>query len=373
LSSTTNPTVRSDAIGTVRVVDAASWAPSDWDELAVRTTMGEAFQSHAWGELKRSLGWTPLRYSLHLDGVPIAVVSIQERSLLGRRGGPLGRYAIHYAPRGPVLLRTTPEAVAAALAGLLQIASAHHSVALTIDPAWEEGSEAAMALGRAGFRSARREIQVSRTAMVVPLEPTEEAQHALLADSTARNINKARRAGVTTEQIDWTDTASAEAALEEFFDMHAATGRREGFLVRDRTYELEQWRRLGESGLAGLWLASYGGRLRNGALVLHCGKLLVSYAAGSSDDADLRKTRANHLLQWDIIRWAAGAGFSGYDLGGVDTHSAPGFPEDESHPLWNLYQFKRSFGARPVLRIRAHEYARNVLLGTAWQLARRLR
>jgi len=338
--------------------------------------MGEAFQSHAWGELKRGLGWTPLRYVIEFEATPIAVVSVQERAGLGRRGGPLGRYRIHYAPRGPVLLdssRDAAQAAEAALEGLRSIARARRSVAFTIDPAWEEGSGLATALGRAGFRPARREIQVSRTAMVVPLEATDDAQHALLADSTARNINKARRAGVTSELVDLTDSAAREAALEEFFDMHAATGRREGFLVRDRAYELEQWRRLGKSGVASLWFARHEGRRCNGALVLHCGKIAASYAAGSADDADLHKTRANHLLQWETIRWAAGVGFTGYDLGGVDAHSSPGLPVDESHPLWNLYQFKRSFGARPVLRVRAHEYVPNALLGSAWQLARRFR
>jgi lipid II:glycine glycyltransferase (peptidoglycan interpeptide bridge formation enzyme) len=108
-------------------------------------------------------------------------------------------------------------------------------------------------------------------------------------------------------------------------------------------------------------------------LALHCGRVLVSYAAGSRDDADLRTTRANHLLQWLIMRWAAGAGFSGYDLGGVDTRAAPGFPADESHPLWNLYQFKQGFGAIGLLRVRAHEYSAHAILGVAWRVGRRLR
>ena len=71
--------------------------------------------------------------------------------------------------------------------------------------------------------------------------------------------------GVSTERIDLTSPAVREAALAEFFDMHAATGRREGFLVRDREYELNQWRGLGEAGLASLWFASAEGRRRSGA------------------------------------------------------------------------------------------------------------
>jgi lipid II:glycine glycyltransferase (peptidoglycan interpeptide bridge formation enzyme) len=261
----------------------------------------------------------------------------------------------------------------AALEGLRLIAGAHHALSLTIDPAWEEGSDLAGALRGSGFRPAAREIQVSRTAMVVPLEATDAAQHALLGDSTARNINKARRAGVTAERVEAADPGRLAASLDEFYEMHAATGRREGFLVRDRDYELRQWRLLCTSSVASLWFARVEGRRSNGVLLLHCGRLVVSYAAGSPDDADLRKTRANHLLQWEIARWAASAGFTGYDLGGVDTQAAPGFPADDSDPLWNLYQFKAGFGARDVMHVAAHEYAPNRLMGRAWRLVRRFR
>jgi lipid II:glycine glycyltransferase (peptidoglycan interpeptide bridge formation enzyme) len=368
-----SPPVLLDQSRSLRVIDATAWEASSWDDLAVRSAMGEAFQSHAWGELKRSLGWTPMRYVIEAQGRRVAVAYVQDRPLTGRLPGPLRGIKVAYCPRGPILLNPSPEATLAALHGLRLIARRRHAVALTIDPTWEEGSDLAAALRGGGFQPARREIQVSRTAMVIPLQPTDDAQHALLGDSVARNINKARRAGVTTERVDLTAPAQHAAPLEEFFEMHAATGRREGFLVRDRAYELQQWRLLGESGVASLWFAAVDGRRRNGVLLLQCGRLLVSFAAGAPDDADLGKTRANHLLQWDIIRWAAGAGFTGYDLGGVDTQSLPGVPQDESHPLWNLYQFKRGFGAQPVLHVRAHEYASSAALGAAWRLARSLR
>ena len=108
--------------------------------------------------------------------------------------GPL-RLRVHYAPRGPILLEATPEAARAALGALEGIARARHSLALTIDPTWREDGDLAATLPGSGFRPAAREVQVSRTAMVIPLRADEDEQHALLDDSTATNINKARRAG----------------------------------------------------------------------------------------------------------------------------------------------------------------------------------
>lgn len=357
----------------VRVVDATDWAEAAWDAIAARSPRGEAFQSHAWGELKRGLGWEPRRYVVEAGGERVAAVFVQERPAARRLPSAAGRLTILYAPRGPILLRDGRDAAALALTGLRRIARVRHAIALTIDPAWTVESVEAEELARAGFRPAVREIQVSRTAMVVPLHANEAAQHAELSDSTARNVNKARRLGTTAERIDLSDPVTRDAALDVFYDMHLATGHREGFLVRDRAYELDQWRRLSASGLASLWFAVAGERRRTGVLLLHCGRLLVSFAAGSPDDADLRGTRANHLLQWEILRWAAGAGFEGYDLGGVDNQAHPGFPSDESHPLWNLYQFKKGFGGREELRVAAHEFTPRPLLGSAWRLARRWR
>jgi lipid II:glycine glycyltransferase (peptidoglycan interpeptide bridge formation enzyme) len=360
------------ASGMPRVVDASGWPAADWNALTARSPLGDAFQSYEWGEVKRGLGWTPLRYAIELDGRRVAVVFIQERPILRRMPWPL-RLRLHYAPRGPILLEATSEAARAALGALAGIARARHSLALTIDPTWPEDGVLAATMPGSGFRPAAREVQVSRTAMVIPLHADEDEQHALLDDSTATNINKARRAGVSTERIDLTSPAVRGEALAEFFDMHAATGRREGFLVRDREYELNQWRGLGEAGLASLWFASADGRRRSGLLLLHCGRNVVLFAAGSPDDADLRKNRANHLLHWSIMRWAATAGFGGYDLGGVDTHAFPGLPKDSSHPLWNLYEFKRRLGAVGEVRVRAHEYAPSAGLGALWRLARRFR
>jgi peptidoglycan pentaglycine glycine transferase (the first glycine) len=358
----------------VSVLDASGWTPRAWDDLAVRNPNGDALQSHAWGELKRTTGWTPLRFVIESGGRRVAVVSIQERPLM-RRVPLLGRrYRILYAPRGPVLLDDDAGVADAsiALVGLREIARVRHAVALTIDPTWAEASPAAGALGGSGFRAAAREVQVSRTAMIVPLAASEAAQRQSLGHTIYQDLDKAEAAGVATERVAMDDAESREAALAEFYEMHAATGRREGFIVRDRAYELRQWRSLGESGIADLWFAGTG-RRDTGALLLHCGRNLVYFAAGSRDDADLRRTRANHLLQWRIIRWAAANGFSGYDMGGVDTQAHPGIPADESHPLWNLFLFKRRFGGRPFVRVRAHETSANPLLGAAWRVIRRYR
>jgi len=361
--------------------DATGWQPEEWDRLAVRSPAGHAFQSHAWGELKRPLGWTPRRFVVELGGEPVAAVSLQERILAPRLPGPLGGHRYLYAPRGPVLLRAAPEAARAALAGLVMLAASLRAAVVTIDPAWRADGPFAAELRRAGFRPAARDVQVSRTATVVPLFADEAEQHRLVRKSTANLINRARREGATAERVELMSAPGdppgardeRQAALEEMHDLLSAAARREGIVLRDRDYQLAQWRALGEAGIASLWFGRVGEQRWTGSVLLRCGAILHQYQAGSADDADLRAVPANHLLQWEILRWAVAAGFTGYDLGGVDAPAARGLPRDERHPLWNLYVFKRGFGAQGVEYVRAHEYAPNPLVRVAWRVARLLR
>ncbi len=371
-----------DGILPADVVDATDWPAPAWDELAVRSPGGHAFQSHAWGALKAEGGWRIRRLAIRAAGSSdgwLGVVSLQERRV--------GRWSILYAPRGPILLGDTDRSAPTLLRALVDLARRRRALALTVDPLWEDGGPAAAALASAGFRPSPRPIQVSRTAMLVPLAADEREQHRLLRKSTANLINRARRAGVTVELVPL-DTAEAgsstlanlstlggplEAALARMWDLLAATARREGIVLRAREYQIAQWRSLLAAGHARLWFAGPDGRRDVGAVVLRCGDRLHLYQAGSADDARLAETNANHLLQWSILRWAAEAGFRAYDLGGVDTPRAPGIPEGPEHPLWNLYLFKRGFGARPVSFVAAQEVSSSPWLGALWRLVRRLR
>jgi peptidoglycan pentaglycine glycine transferase (the first glycine) len=362
------------------IVDASDWPADRWDQLAVSSAAGHAFQSHAWGELKRPLGWTPRRFLVESEGAPLAAISFQQRPLSRRLPGPFAQRTLLYAPRGPVLLRESDQraqaaTAAAALAGVIGAAASLRAALVTLDPAWPVGGPMASALPGSGFAPAAREIQVSRTAMIVPLLEDEEAQHRLVRKSTANLINRARREGASAERVDLAagHGDARDRALAEMHELLLATARREGIVLRDREYQLAQWRALGEAGVATLWFAVVDGRRWAGSVLLRCGRTLVQYQAGSADDADMRRIPANHLLQWEILRWAAGNGYDGYDLCGVDTRGARGLPRDERHPLWNLAVFTRGFGAEGVEYVPAHDRASNRLVGMLWRLARRWR
>jgi lipid II:glycine glycyltransferase (peptidoglycan interpeptide bridge formation enzyme) len=260
-----------------------------------------------------------------------------------------------------------------ALRALRDLARQRGAALIVVDPIWVDDAGVQRTFRVAGFRPEVRQVQVSRTGMVLPLDADEAAQHARIGDSVARNINRARKKGVVTHRVDATSSPSErDAAVETFDTILEATARRHGLSLRGREYRLRASRALLDAGVATLWFARADGRDVAVTSVHHCGARLVSFQAGEPDTEKRNRLPANHLLQWDIIRWATGAGFREYDLGGVDTADAPGIPRDEGHPLWGLYQFKLQWGARPVVYAGAHgaapSFVRGAIVRGAWRL-----
>lgn len=247
-----------------------------------------------------------------------------------------------------------------------------------MDPAWEAGTALEIGLLGAGFTGAAwRQIQVSRTGMLLPLDPDEAVQKARINENTRRNVEKARKAGVEIVRVDRdSDPAMLTEVLAVAYRMLVETGLRTGFTPRPEAYHFGRLARAHRGGRREPRALRLDGRDIAHTLVHHSGSRAILFQAGEGD-AEQKRVPGNFLLQWTIIRWAAEAGFTTYDLGGVDTHTALGLPVDETHPLWNLYRFKLQWGARPVTFVGAHELAPSRLLGgalrTAWRLGDRRR
>lgn len=103
--------------------------------------------------------------------------------------------------------------------------------------------------------------------------------------------------------------------LDDFYKVYSETGERQGFSIRPKEY------------LAG-FLAAFPAAARlymcyapSGEPI--CGGLAVNYAGKtahvcscSSDDHELRRSRATYLLQWEMMKWALSTGCRIYDMRG---------------------------------------------------------
>ncbi len=329
-----------------------------WNEFVAGHPTGDFMQAWEWGELKARTGWEPLRVALQEDGEIIAGLQILKRPLPGGR-------SLFYAPRGPLVSLAAPERLGQLLTEVRALARAHRALALKIDPALPQPNEAFVReLKKWGARpapvfSAFGGIQ-PRYVMKVNLEPDLEALMASFHPKWRYNIRLAERKGVSIRQGTREDIAAFYEVLQE-------TARRDGFGVRARSYFYDLWDIVLSAGLGALFLGYLGEELLCGAIALALGKQCW-YVYGASSNRH-RNAMPNHLLQWEMMKWAKRRGCTIYDMRGV----APEKEGAAAGRLQGLNRFKRGFGAEYVEYIGEFDLVFSPLWYWAYNTAQRVR
>jgi len=374
----------------MRDVDAALW--DCW--LGQSPGGGHALQTYAWGEVKRTQGWTPVRLALK-DGDRVVGVA----QMLVRDVGATG--AIAYCPKGPWIDWSQADHARIMLGGMEGYARRRGAFILKVEsellsgpgqplrvpPSVEEPlghlitaarrlrhgpgarhglaaptpreddkrvaeARAAILSARAaqahsahgpgrvvfterGYVKARWDPQF-RTTMVVDLDRPPEEMLARMKSKWRYNVNVARRKGVTVEQDD------SPAARRALYDMYLRTARRDGFVPRRKAYVDNAWDTMIDAGHAHIFFACHHGRPLAGLLAFTFGQK-VWYQVGASE-TEGRNVMPAHLLQFHVMQWAWERGKTSYDL--VAIPNAETISARDS--LWGLYVFKAGFGGRPV-------------------------
>jgi len=301
-----------------------------YDDFVADGPRGHALQSWEWGEVKRATGWVPYRVLVEDGGRPRAAVSILSRRL------PIPGKSVLYAPRGPVVDPLDDEALDALVEGAREVASRTGGILVKVDPAWDEGDrEARGALERRGFLLVNAAVNFEgvqpRFVFRLRIDRPEDELLRAMASKTRYNIRLASRRGVRVRPAERRD-------LPAFYDLLLVTARRDGFTVRSRSYFETIWDHMVERGLARFFLAEHEGALIAASLAFRFGPT-VWYMYGASANRH-RNLMPNHLLQWEMIRWARSLGCTLYDFRGVSGDTDP------ENPLYGLYRFKKGFGGR---------------------------
>lgn len=292
-------------------------------------------QMWEWGELKARTGWEPLRVAVERDGRFAATAQVLKRSVPG-----LGK-SLFYSPGGPLLAPDTDRAVFTELISELDVlAATHGAMALKVDPAVLAGDgQYASMLSEAGFRPAEIAEEgfggtQPRYVMQVNLRPAEEELLAGFKPKWRYNIGLAERKGVRVR------AAASPEDVVGFYDVLTETAERDGFKVRALSYFRDIYELFVAPGHGALFLADVGDELVAGAITLACGPR-AWYVYGASSNAH-RNKMPNHLMQWEMMRWAKARGCEVYDMRGVAR------ADDTDNPLQGLNRFKEGFGAQYV-------------------------
>lgn len=169
-----------------------------------------------------------------------------------------------------------------------------------------------------------------------------------------RNIKKADKAGVTVR-------TGVRADLARFHEIYLETAERDGFTGRALSYFETMWDALNaeEEGRMKVYLAEHEGDLVAATTMIRVGTH-AWYSYGASTTAK-RDVRGSNAIQWRMIRDAAEAGCTVYDLRGI----TEGVGADD--PELGLIQFKVGTGGEAVAHLGEWDRAINPVLYFAFQ------
>ncbi len=295
----------------------------EFDKFLRSHPKGHMQQSSAWGNVKKEWEWTGF-IARNENGEIKGVCSVLLRQI------PMTPFKMMYAPRGPVCNLDDTETVRELLTAAREYGIKNKAYTFKIDTdTLASNTQYISLLESMGFtfkeHSASFDTIQSRYIFRLDISgKTEDELMASFHPKTRYNIRLAARKGVTVE------VRGAEAC-EEFHKLMVVTGSRDNFVTRDVSYFKRIMDAFGEN--ARIYLAYYEGKPIAGALDVLCGdKVWYVYGASSNE---YRNVMPNHLVQWEMIKWAMESGCKYYDFRG-------GYP-DEDNPLHGIFKFKRGF------------------------------
>ncbi|MFC3298599.1 peptidoglycan bridge formation glycyltransferase FemA/FemB family protein [Arthrobacter agilis] len=292
-----------------------------WDATVDRLG-GHPQQLWGWGRTKADHGWSADRVLIAEDGVVIAAAQLVLKKL------PVPLRSLAYVPRGPVTAEGRGVEVLGALAGYVR--AAHRSVALSIEPDWDAGSDVVRSLAAAGWRQSDNTILIGRT-LILDLSRSEDD---LLADMSKKHrqyIRKSGREGLEVRRVQRSELADCLA-------VYRVTADRAGFGIHEDSYYLDIFDHLGDASpvyaafqgadvVAFLWLSA-------------SASTSFELYGGMTDEGE--RLRANYALKWFAIQEMKGRGVVRYDFNGLLNDGVSKFKmgwakhEDQLAGTWDL-------------------------------------
>ncbi|MEA4812434.1 MAG: peptidoglycan bridge formation glycyltransferase FemA/FemB family protein [Anaerolineaceae bacterium] len=324
-----------------------------WDALISELPQPHILQTWEWGLSKERNGWKPIALLWEEPSGKVkaaAMLLLRQVSLM-----PGLHVKVLYCPKGPVMDWHHVQAAQNVLADLEAYTKKEKAIFLKIDPdvllgtgqpgtegeTFNQNGEAMQNLLRdRKWRFSQDQIQF-RNSVFIDLQQSEEDMLATMKQKTRYNIRLASRKGVLVRSV-------TEADLPALYRIYAATGVRDGFVVRHEGYYTELWQSFMQAGMAHGLLAEYEGKTIAALILFHFAGV-ARYMFGMSLELN-RELMPNYLLQWEAIKLAKKLGCHTYDFWGAPDEF------NEEDPLWGVYRFKEGFNGKTVRHIGAWDF-----------------
>jgi len=294
------------------------------DKKEYQKIVTHVIQSWEWGEFRKSLGLTTLRFGLfQKDHLHLAFTITLHKI-------PFTNLFFGYLPKGPLPNKELAQA-------LKQIGKDYNCAFIKIEP--NILSQESSALDQ-DFKPSPKAL-FTKYNFVLDLHPSEEELLKNMHQKTRYNIKVAQKHGVIVEERE--DDKAFKTHLELFFE----TTKRQGYLAHDEAYHQKVWNILKEAGVAKLLIAFYTPEGSTERIPL-CSWMLfhfqdtLYYPYGGSSDK-YRNTMASTLVAWEAIKLGKKLKCQQFDLWGAGDPNA-----SENDHYAGFTRFKKTLGAQLV-------------------------
>lgn len=289
-----------------------------WDTNLMRFADCSPFQSYAWGQYRRGLGWQPYRWAAFNEcGEIVAMLQAYVRrhrfgiGMLWSEGGPVGD------------LSACDESLQSSISETVGLKRLYCRFRCDRP----RGIEDVLRLKAQGWSIPWAALNTSYTA-VLDLTADEEALLGGAARSWRANVRRVEKSDVVTRQ--W-----PEPVADEIHSAFRSMEKAKGLDEQHSADEIEQL-----LGSAGHQLVLYRSENDRGELLSLGGALVFGRQANLwlfATTEEGRGSRAAYSVFWSLVRHCKRIGVTAYDLGGIDPINNSG-----------VYAFKKDSGATPV-------------------------
>lgn len=286
-----------------------------WDAALQCLEGMSLYQVFAWGESRRTLGWTPVRLVASDKNNKIVA---QVQVMLRRRGSGI---SICWIPGGPV---GDVGVCGPAFREALQQAAKTPLLYCRMNALRPSRSDDIDSLKNGGWKKPSHQLTTELT-LNYSLEPDEDGRRALASGNWRHNLKRSNKYGLVVSQ--WHEPV-AEEIMVIYRDMEALKGLEQQHSLEEIKAMLTT---LGNrlilfrcQDASGVTIALRG----CGVFGTHAWDLLAAAAPAA------RKVYASHAILWAITSECRRLGVTSYDLSGVDPNGNKG-----------VYDFKKGTGA----------------------------
>ncbi len=244
-----------------------------------------------------------------------------------------------FCPRGPVFEHSNLKVFNELLDGAFDMAKQYNAYGLRIDPTVLRSNKVfeneVKKRGGSILFVDDREIDTSPSHVVYTLDLKDKSEQEIFDSFESRYRYKIRRSEKRGIEL----KVGKKEDLPEFHSLLVKTTQRKKFNGRPLSYFEKLFDTLGERNVH-LLMAYFEGELIGAALLLCYGTTAI-YLYGASSESH-REAMPNHLIQWNMIKWAKEQGFDTYSFGGI-----PGY-NDEKNSAYGIYRFKKGFNGNVI-------------------------